>query len=469
MSHRSMTREQKNMKNWKNLMKELGKEGLRLITHPAFWTATALVILLAQAGYWLDISWDPDYRASDTAALFKIGASILAFWCPILGILFMTATAEEPRQHGPSPTKIVRRLPTIALGMSILPLVALLALLPASIAGNLVYAWNEIGPAEAEKWLPSITMTAKALWTGTAYASLAGLAIIITGSRLAGGLVTAGWSLLENIIMDLTTGWWESLDWIQGLLPSNMYLYWLGNPATTLGAMKNLFNLEDGTQAFLVLATHIAWASAATISIARWKNRPQKVTDQADKSNYQAAVKAEGFTIPRRRTWIVASAIVMGLVVLPAAIGTIVTANQGQPSPKTTAERYIRHNLTTMSEQVAHAVAPDHPLEKDISEEIRGAMTGSLRGYECTEEKADIPAKTELSIGCTLRATLSNPLEIHIQAPITINIRTDPERKLPKPSVAQVQVHREKIKITGPDARKTSTTYPNNIQDNPLQ
>ena len=208
--------------------------------------------------------------------MVRKGAGALSFWCPLIGILFMAAATDGRNPHRLGPARAARNMAAVIAVLLITALASSLALLPGSLTATLVYPWNEIEPAQPERWLPSLEIIGKALWIGAAYASFGALMVTATGSKIAAGALAIIWALFENIIVDLATGWWSAPWWIDGLLPSNMYIHWQGDPLTTPGSMKNLFGLEDATQAILVLGAHIAVTAAAALALARWKGRRQQ-------------------------------------------------------------------------------------------------------------------------------------------------------------------------------------------------
>ena len=450
------------MERFRQARNEATGEWLRLAAHPAVWAGTALVILTAQTGYWLDVSWDPNHRPTDPAAMFHRGAGALSFWCPLIGILFMAAATDGRNPHRLGPARVARNMAAVSAVLLITALASSLALLPGSLTATLVYPWNEIEPAQPERWLPSLEIIGKALWIGAAYASFGALIVTATGSKIAAGALAIIWSLFENIIVDLATGWWSALWWIDGLLPSNMYIHWQGDPLTTPGSMKNLFGLEDATQAILVLGAHIAVTAAATLALARWKSRRQQ-------GRAETAPKAPDPVLhaprPGRRTWKYAGLIALALALAPAAIGTAVTAGQEKPTPRMIAERHIRLNMAETAREVTRALAPGHPKEKQIAAEIRASMAGSLRGYVCGGENDQLRPGEEMGVRCTVRATLLDSLGVHLEIPITVGVQDGQPGGRGRPTVTGIEAHPEQAKTSKLDG--SPIPEEDQIPDNP--
>ena len=414
-----------------------------LAAHPAAWTVAALVILSAQTGYWFDVSWDPGHRPSDPAALFGRGAGALSFWCPIIAIILMAAATNGGRPQELGPGRMARNLAGVTIVLLMTAIAAAIALMPGSLAATALFPWNDIGPIHSMRWLPSLELTGKALWIGAAYGGLSALVVTATGSRAAGCALAIIWALAENIVMDLGTRWWSSLWWVEGILPSNMYHHWTGDPRTTLGSMKNILGLEDGTQAFLVLAMHIALTCAATLVLAGWRARRRSRRENAGGTQRSTTPAAD--RPPDRRAWKYAGAAALAVVMVPTIIGSYATAVTEKPTPRQIAERHIRLNLNQTARQVAQAVAPDHPREDLIAEEFRSSIAGSVFGYSCGGEDQRLEPHVELDVSCSVSAVLVDSLKTHMTVPITVSIQDDQRRGRGRPRITGVEVHPDRI------------------------
>ena len=190
----------------------------------------------------------------------------------------MGGAQRDGWRHGRPAGLLAARLLVVIAALASIPLVALVALLPAMAVAPAVWPWAEIADPRWQPWLPLPELLARALWTAVPYATLCALLTVLTRSRVTGTVLAAVDAVLENLLVDLTVGWFESLDWIFGLLPWQMYYHWLSDPDTNLGSMHSIAGLSGSLQAFLVLGGHAAWLAAATCLLAS-RSRRKNTTD----------------------------------------------------------------------------------------------------------------------------------------------------------------------------------------------
>ena len=427
----------------KSISHQAAHEWAITAAHPALWATAALVILITQTGYWFDVSWEPRHSPADPAALLARATGIMGFWCPMIAILCMAAATHGPRPHQLNGPRLARNITAVLVALTLIALASALFLLPGGLIANLVYPWNHIQSSQPETLLPSLVTMGKALWIGAAYASFAAMVITITGSRVAGALLAIPWALLEAMTFDIAVTFLAFPEWINGLLPSHMYRYWLGDPSTTLGSMHNILGLQDGPQAFLVLGGHLAFTATATLSIAKLKRRLQSRKNQevvqADSPDQNTDQRPD----PKR--WKYAAITAAAIVLIPTGVGATFTATGDRPTPKQIAERHIRLNLNETARQVAQAAAPGHPKKDLITEEFRSSMANSLTAYECENNDRLLKLHTKLGVSCTVSAPLVKSLNVYMTVPMTVTVLNDHSSRRGKPKITGVQIHREGI------------------------
>ena len=430
---------------------------------PLAWAAVGLTVLVTQVGFWYEVglggtSFDP----TDPARVFSIGVSVVAFLVPLLAVVLMGGAQRDGWRRGRPAGLLAARLLVVIVALASIPLVAFVALLPAMAAASVVWPWAEIADPRWQPWLPLPGLLARALWTAVPYATLCALLTVLTRSRVTGTVLAAVDAVLENLLVDLTVGWFESLDWVFGLLPWQMYYNWLSDPDTNLGSMHSIAGLSNSLQAFVVLGGHAAWLAAATCLLAS-RSRPKSTSEPPPPpprpETRQPAPPSPGRpgTAPRgavssgagppaaartaaarpRRAAAALAALAAGVVAVPAALALVLLAAR-PPTPAKTAYTYVDHHPAEAADALAAAVMAGHPLEQEVARSLGAAISSGFT-FLCFDPTGWTPSDNPSTPHCRFTVAIWAPVQISIEGTVTITVSADPQALWPKPTVINLR------------------------------
>ena len=232
---------------------------------PYPWVLLAFLVVVTQAGLWSGIAWDDGFDARQPLRVFSIVLNALAFMVPVFSIVLMGAMHRVGWGNERPPRLLAARVIVVVLSLALIAVVSFAAMLPGLGVGRALVAGPEmVNPFPfPSSWEGFCALMGRAILIAVPYATLCALICLLTKSGFAGTFLACVYAVMEYILFDLTLGWFSLFEWVPGLLLGQMYTHWLGNPDTTLGAMRNLLRLEDDLQGLVVVAFHTLWLSAA--------------------------------------------------------------------------------------------------------------------------------------------------------------------------------------------------------------
>ena len=424
------------------LAKLVANEAGRALGHPAFWTAAAVAMVLAQVGFWTEFHSNPAGTSASPSSVLDLGISILSFWSPMAGILLAASLAGNKNDATPDAQTTAARLVAVPIVLSLIPLITAAALLPSAISITALYSWDNLMAPLTGNWIPDLELMGQALWTAAAYAALTGLAITLIGRKWAAAPLFALWTLLEYIVFQLTMGWHAGLEWTAGLLPSQMYQHWMGDPLTTLGNMRNLLGMDDPLQGFAVLGLHLCWATAATLAVNHWRKKKNEQQIDQDRWTTRAALPGA-----RAMTGLATAAITLAM--LPMAVGITTIQTKQPPQAAHVAGIHIVNNTWDISGRVANAIAPEDPLEQELQRGLWASITSEIKDFQCKENPEGPHANGETTVHCMINAAIWDPFYLVINAPVTITVDLEQDKRFPEPKVRRVTLEPRTISAIG--------------------
>ena len=227
------------------------------------WIALGSLLLFTQANFWLGVAWDDDFDPTRLEAVFTIVVDGLAY----LVAIFATVLMGCIQRTGWGSRFVLFLLPArtlaVVLVLGVFAVAAFVALLPGVLIVTFLSTLGERSSAFVDPWPASLELLGRTLLLAVPYALLCALFTLLTRSRIVGAVLCIAYFLAEGMLFDLTLNQLAAASWARGLLLSEVYYYWLGDPDTTLGIITSLLRLENGPQGFLVLGVHTLWLSAA--------------------------------------------------------------------------------------------------------------------------------------------------------------------------------------------------------------
>ena len=196
-------------------------------------------------------------------SVFSIVVDGLAYIVPIFAIVLMGCFQRTGWGHHLVSFLLTTRILAVVLALGVFAVAAFVALLPGVLAVTFLSPLGERVSAFSDLWAASLELLGRTLLVAVPYALLCALFTLSTRSRIAGAVLCMAYFPAEGILFDLTLNHFDAAGWARGLLLSETYYFWLGDPDTTLGFMTGLLRLEDGLQGLLVIGVHTLWLSVA--------------------------------------------------------------------------------------------------------------------------------------------------------------------------------------------------------------
>ena len=243
-----------------------------LLRRPWPWVILAIAILLTQAGFWIGIDNEPEFRPR--TLLDSLGSCVnnLAHTGPEAAVILM-GSMQRSGWTGRNPAVLLAGRTATAVGMiALMPIAAFAA--TAAAHGMATAILGHAGEAYGTETtvLQELDIYGRALWVTLTYVAMAALLSLLTGSRAWGTGITLAHMFLEYIVVDLAIEWFEPMRWVFGLTPAHIRYNWVW-PDSALWGMENILGLGDTPQALLVLGLHAAWMSATACLIASRRSR----------------------------------------------------------------------------------------------------------------------------------------------------------------------------------------------------
>ena len=234
--------------------------------------ALGIIILITQAGFWTGVAWDGAFDHRNLQESLSICVNTLQFCGPALGIVLMGSIPAARTQTDTSLITIPARMAATTATLILLPGIAFLTLMASIGIAELISTGTDTIQRTPAGLVEMLETHGRAVYGSMTFAAMSALTLVITRSRRWTIGLTLVWYILENILIDLATGWSQHLSWIIGLAPAHLYYHWTLEEEA-IWSMKNILGMEDRLQGLLILGIHTAWMGAAAVGIQKYRGR----------------------------------------------------------------------------------------------------------------------------------------------------------------------------------------------------
>ena len=124
---------------------------------------------------------------------------------------------------------------------------------------------------------------------------------------------------------------------------------------------------------------------------------------------------------PKGQTKKRAMTLIIGGFAAIAAVVALAYVLTTPPTPAEAAEQYIEDHYDAVAEAVVHTAFPDNPLKAEIIAEVAESIAEQVIPYSC---QATTDTGTTVDARCNLSFSLSQPLELRIDAPFLVSMST---------------------------------------------
>ena len=231
-----------------------------------------VILLTTQLGFWTGVFSDTRFNPSELDARFTSGVTVLNWfgYGPIFAAGLMASLLRTGWKDMSIVLQITTRLLVVITWLAIMPVVTFLVSFPTALLEDLLPFAPEPGRGYTEynSWSKTFDIYGRTLFALIPYALLSALIACLITSRVAAVVIVGVLAIFETIILDLTIGWFDSLNWIFGLSLKDMYYFWI-QQEDAIWSMKHILGLSEDVQGVTVISLHIAWMSVAICYFAK--------------------------------------------------------------------------------------------------------------------------------------------------------------------------------------------------------
>ena len=120
-----------------------------------------------------------------------------------------------------------------------------------------------------------------------------------------------------------------------------------------------------------------------------------------------------------------------------------------RPRRPTVAGIHIVNNTWDISGRVANAIAPGDPLEQELQRGLWASITSEIKDFQCEENPEGTHANGETTVHCMINAAIWDPFYLVINAPVTITVDLEQDKRFPEPKVRRVTLEPRTISAIG--------------------
>ena len=239
------------MKTVRSTLDRTCREQAGIWREPTAQATLVLIILIAQVGFWTGFAGDGAFNYRSLQESLSICINTMRFFAPAAAIILM---GSAPSRTGTPLTDILARMAVTTLAITTIPLAAFLTLM-ASIEIVEIFPTGSDIPTGTRIHLGEMLGThGRTIYGSTTFAALTALLFTATNSKAWTISLLLVWITLENILIDLATGWSPYLSWTLGVAPAHLYHFWTAGEEA-LWSMKNILGMKDELQGPLILET----------------------------------------------------------------------------------------------------------------------------------------------------------------------------------------------------------------------
>ena len=356
---------------------------------PAVWLVASWFFVSTQLGFWIDAAGPRLFEPGDLGGAVGRCVGVTLFWVPLAFIVVMVGAQRGGWSRVGVARELALRLLATAVMVVALTAAALVMLLPAVVTGFLTLSWADMLDVRWPELLRQLDYFSRGIWLGLVYAALCALMTVTFRSRALGGALAVVVAFAERVVVSVLTPPYSPLGWLDGLSPSAMYRYWLGDDLRSFGFMRNLAGLEDGVQGFLVMC---GWL--LVFCLLTWVLAGRRGLDGAG-----GGVVSEGQG-SRARVFRNAMAGVFGLCVALALGLGLLLAWQGPDSPRGTAWEYMNANLDEAALAAAGGLVAGMAERERLARELRDSWRSVIFPFQCYDLGDSALGRDPVAVTC---------------------------------------------------------------------
>lgn len=234
--------------------------------------ALGIIILITQAGFWTGVAWDGAFDHRKLQESLSICVNTLRFCGPVLAIVLMGSMPPARTQADTSLITIPARMAATTATLILLPGIAFLTLMVSIGIAELIPMEANTAERTPAGLVEMLETHGRAVYGSMTFAAMSALILAVTKSKGWTTGLTIGWYILERILIDPATNWFQNMDWIVGIAPAHLYYHWTWEEEA-IWSMKNILGMEDGLQGLLILGIHTVWMGTAAAAIRIYQRR----------------------------------------------------------------------------------------------------------------------------------------------------------------------------------------------------